>query len=274
MWKLSQETDKLSLSSGAESLDTLLERLGPNNEKLLTSEEVEKIKTTGQVTIGSRTIVFGLPEEDLKKLKDYFVGRNKNYYHDYHEDEDWYDFTYKNIEPILDANTSIKPLLYSDDDEEFYIIKYNSKYYELKFNTSTKKVESVTELETEYRIIADDGANNICLGICSNSELLEYKDIISEYSPTLKVDGDNKEYSLIPFINEEFYDYDYFNKYYYYDIFLDYDGSYDFYHSYDSEFVERFDLEDKFGSAPVTITLTINSKKYTWHGRVSVSSPG
>ena len=58
LWTLSKTTDEYTSESGTESLDELLERLGPNNQKLLTTEEVEEIKTNGQVTIGSRTIVF------------------------------------------------------------------------------------------------------------------------------------------------------------------------------------------------------------------------
>ena len=64
LWKLSQEANNFTSTSGTESLNELLERLGPNNQKLLTAEEVEEVKTTGQVTIGSRTIVFGLPDEE------------------------------------------------------------------------------------------------------------------------------------------------------------------------------------------------------------------
>lgn len=71
LWSLSKISDKYTTKSGVESLDELLERLGPNNQKLLTAEEVEEVKTTGQVTIGSRTIVFGLPdEEDELKIGD------------------------------------------------------------------------------------------------------------------------------------------------------------------------------------------------------------
>jgi len=64
MWKLAQETDNFTSTSGAESLDALLERLGPNSQKLLTSDEIDTIKETGQVTIAGRTIIFGLPEEE------------------------------------------------------------------------------------------------------------------------------------------------------------------------------------------------------------------
>ena len=58
MWKLTQTTDKYTTTKVPENLDELLERIGPNNQKLLTAEEVEEVKATGQVTIGSRTIVF------------------------------------------------------------------------------------------------------------------------------------------------------------------------------------------------------------------------
>ena len=76
LWNLAKTTDNYSNINIAESLDELLERLGPNNKKLLTAEQVEEIKTTGQVTIGSRTIVFELKignvieAEGLKKFKD------------------------------------------------------------------------------------------------------------------------------------------------------------------------------------------------------------
>ena len=76
LWNLAKTTDDYSNTNIAESLDELLERLGPNNKKLLTAEQVEEIKTTGQVTIGSRTIVFELKignvieAEGLKKFKD------------------------------------------------------------------------------------------------------------------------------------------------------------------------------------------------------------
>ena len=79
LWELTKLTNSYA-SKETESLDELLEILGPNNQKLLTEEQVEKIKTTGQVTIGSRTIVFGLENqfkigdavtaEGLKKFKD------------------------------------------------------------------------------------------------------------------------------------------------------------------------------------------------------------
>ena len=68
LWKLTKSENSY-ISEETESLDDLLERLGPNNQKLLTAEQVEEIKTTGQVTIGSRTIVFGLENEDV-----YLVG--------------------------------------------------------------------------------------------------------------------------------------------------------------------------------------------------------
>ena len=41
-----------------EALNDLLERLGPNGENLLTNDEIETIKDTSQIKIGSRTIDF------------------------------------------------------------------------------------------------------------------------------------------------------------------------------------------------------------------------
>lgn len=62
LWELTKLANSYT-SKETESLDELLERLGPNNQKLLTAEQVEEIKTTGEVTIGSRTIVFGLENQ-------------------------------------------------------------------------------------------------------------------------------------------------------------------------------------------------------------------
>ena len=80
LWEQSKTADIYLTTNEVESLDELLERLGPNNQKLLTAEQVEEIKTTGQVTIGSRTIVFGLENQfeigdvvtvaGLRKFKD------------------------------------------------------------------------------------------------------------------------------------------------------------------------------------------------------------
>ena len=58
LWVLDQTSDKYTETQTATSLANLLENLGPNGQKLLTAEEIDTINETGQVTIGSRTIVF------------------------------------------------------------------------------------------------------------------------------------------------------------------------------------------------------------------------
>lgn len=57
LWKTNQESDKLAGTSTAQTLDELLADL--KKQKQLTDDEIETIKETGKITIGSRTIVFG-----------------------------------------------------------------------------------------------------------------------------------------------------------------------------------------------------------------------
>ncbi len=56
LWKINQEVDNQTESTTAQTLEQLLNDL--ENEKLITAEERTTIEETGQVTIGSRTIVF------------------------------------------------------------------------------------------------------------------------------------------------------------------------------------------------------------------------
>lgn len=65
LWKMNQDIDKQSETEIAESLDELLEKLGPNEKNILTADEVEQIKKTGQVTIGKRTVVFKEVEKSI-----------------------------------------------------------------------------------------------------------------------------------------------------------------------------------------------------------------
>ena len=58
LWRIVKTSDNYSTEKATETLDQLLERIDPNDQKLLTADEVEEVKETGQVTIGSRTIVF------------------------------------------------------------------------------------------------------------------------------------------------------------------------------------------------------------------------
>ncbi len=63
LWESNKALDDATNSSSAQTLDELLADL--EEQKLLTSEEVAEVKETGQVTIGSRTIVFGTGETTL-----------------------------------------------------------------------------------------------------------------------------------------------------------------------------------------------------------------
>lgn len=56
LWKVNQEVDKNTENATAQTLEELLNDL--ENHKLITSEERKTIEETGQITIGSRTIIF------------------------------------------------------------------------------------------------------------------------------------------------------------------------------------------------------------------------
>lgn len=64
LWKLEQTSTQHTGTQSPKSLSALLQELGPNGQKLLAADEIDTINKTGQVTIGSRTIVFGLPDEE------------------------------------------------------------------------------------------------------------------------------------------------------------------------------------------------------------------
>ena len=61
LWRIDKETDKLRNSDTAQTLDELLDDLV--EDKLLSEEEKEEIKETGEITIGSRTIEFDLSKK-------------------------------------------------------------------------------------------------------------------------------------------------------------------------------------------------------------------
>ena len=58
MWRLEKTSDQYTKTQSTKSLTDLLQELGPNGQKLLTSNEIDIINETGKVTIGSRTIEF------------------------------------------------------------------------------------------------------------------------------------------------------------------------------------------------------------------------
>ena len=76
MWKANKLANEYS-NGDVETLTELLERIGPNGSKLLTKEEVDEIKETGQTEIGSRTIVFGMTIGDI--YDDSMIGQKVTY---------------------------------------------------------------------------------------------------------------------------------------------------------------------------------------------------
>ncbi len=169
LWELTKLVNSYT-SNETESLDELLERLGPNNQKLLTAEQVEEIKTTGEVTIGSRTIVFGLENQfeigevvtanGLKKFKD-----SEN------QDIDWIYFG-------KDSNgknliTTAKPLATSSE----YAFTWNKQP---SGATENQKIENsaknwlyydLQEGQTGYSdtdCTAENNINKFCANIYSN----------------------------------------------------------------------------------------------------------
>ena len=68
LWKIAKETDKYNSTKNAQSLEELLNDL--EKQKLITPEERTEIENTGEVTIGSKRIIFGkLLELNLAELE-------------------------------------------------------------------------------------------------------------------------------------------------------------------------------------------------------------
>ena len=76
LWKANKLANEYS-NGDVETLAQLLERIGPNGSKLLTQEEVDEIKETGQTEIGSRTIIFGMTIGDV--YDDSMIGQKVTY---------------------------------------------------------------------------------------------------------------------------------------------------------------------------------------------------
>ena len=68
LWKINQEADRQTASITAQTLEDLLDDL--ESQKLITAEEREIIEATGEVTIGSRTIVFGTVEPTKSEVEE------------------------------------------------------------------------------------------------------------------------------------------------------------------------------------------------------------
>ena len=79
LWRTNKIANKYS-NGNIETLAQLLERLGPDGSKLLTEDEIEEIKETGQVTIGSRTIEFGTDAVTIGEIySDDMIGQKMTY---------------------------------------------------------------------------------------------------------------------------------------------------------------------------------------------------
>lgn len=172
LWKLTQTTDKYSNTTLAESLDALLERLGPNNQKLLTALEVEEVKTTGKVKIGSRTIEFGLSD----KIKGV-------------------DFGEKDAKSVVEGDTICI------GEEQFMVLKNdgNSTIMALPYYNLSLKSEPIVQLTAEGECFGNDNIIAFCdssfwgdewvnIEPMSNTNIQQY---ITAYSEKLSEITDN-----------------------------------------------------------------------------------
>lgn len=75
LWKVNQESDKYISSNTAKTLEELLEEL--LEENLINEDEKQEIEDTGEITIGSRTIVFKEKIEQID-LEYYISSTNVN----------------------------------------------------------------------------------------------------------------------------------------------------------------------------------------------------
>lgn len=76
LWKQNQKTDEYTGTKTEQTLEELLSDL--QSQELLTNEEIQVIKETGKVTIGSRTIVFEKFVVDYLEVGNYVKYPDKN----------------------------------------------------------------------------------------------------------------------------------------------------------------------------------------------------
>lgn len=113
-WKALRETDKYSGTTNAKPLEELLNEL--ESQKLLTAEEKEEVLATGQVTIGSRIIVFidSAQSNDLDLVERYFLGANKEG---------------KDIDKLLVKNSSSSdPIMFENDPDTITDARHSLKF--------------------------------------------------------------------------------------------------------------------------------------------------
>ena len=79
LWEANKIANKYA-TGDVETLEELLERIGPNGSKLLTQEEIDEINETGKTTIGSRTIEFGTDAITIGEIyNDSMIGQKVTY---------------------------------------------------------------------------------------------------------------------------------------------------------------------------------------------------
>ena len=79
LWEANKIANKYA-TGDVETLEELLERIGPNGSKLLTQEEIDEINETGKTTIGSRTIEFGTDAITIGEIyEDSMIGQKVTY---------------------------------------------------------------------------------------------------------------------------------------------------------------------------------------------------
>lgn len=222
-WKANKEADEYTENKTAQELEELLNDLEDQN--LITDEERVTIEQTGQVTIGSRTIVFE-EDIDLAKLKKYFLEELELNI----EEDPISKFPFPDSSSIPDANASLEfmcyGLSYSGDGSDGYeidlYVKYNKKAYKVYIfaepygdAVEVKDVEFAYQphgkegkmvkydgnkdgTEEEWTILYDNGDNveiisrenkgNLTLG--SNDEMA--KTLSNDLNKDGKVDGTDK----------------------------------------------------------------------------------
>ena len=93
-------------------------------DKTLTSKDKKYTIPVSEIYNGNLTKNTN-SDDNLDKLKQYFIGRNINDVYSYGE-----NITLINLEPIMDASTSIQHISF-DGQNHYNIVSYGGKYYKI-----------------------------------------------------------------------------------------------------------------------------------------------
>lgn len=95
-------------------------------------------------------------DSDLAKLREYFVGKNFEDFGTYYSESygSYYDLPFKNMEPILNASTSIEMLDFSYD---YITYNNNNKIYKLVWNDDTVVGVTLTDINRDIAGLYDNG---------------------------------------------------------------------------------------------------------------------